>query len=137
MRIGDDVLIARDSIIQVKYGWITIGDRCTIGSQCQLSSAGGISIGNIVMIGGQCYIGGGRYRYHNKAIPIGDQGQYTKGPVIIEDDVWIGAGVTVQDGVRIGKGCVVGGGAVVRENLPDYTVLTPSPKMVMLPRSNG
>ena len=66
-----------------------------------------------------------------------DQGLYSKGPVIIEDDVWLGAGVIVQDGVRIGKGCVVGAGAVVREDLPAFTVAVPHQRLVMLPRGQS
>ena len=135
IQIGDDVLIARDTIIQGKASWVTIGDRCIIGSQCQLSSAGGISLGKSVMLAGQCYIGGGRYRTDNREIPMMDQGPYSEGPVVIEDDVWLGAGVVVLDGVRIGRGCVVGAGAVVRQDIPEYTIATPHQKLVMLPRS--
>lgn len=135
LRIGDNVLIARDTIIQAKAGPIAIGDRCTIGSQCQLSSAGGIQIGAHVMIAGQCYIGGGRYHTDDPATPIMEQGLYSKGPVIIEDDVWIGAGVIVQDGVRIGKGSVIGAGAVIREDVPPMTIVAPHQKLVFLPRS--
>ena len=59
---------------------------------------------------------------------------YSKGPVIIEDDVWLGAGVIVQDGVRIGRGSVIGAGAVIRENVPEYTVIAPHSRLMMLPR---
>lgn len=134
LHIGSDVLIARDSIIQCKTGPIRLGDRCTISSQCQLSSVSGISLGKGVMLGGQCYIGGGRYRTEDRERLIMDQGLYSKGPVVIEDDVWIGAGATVLDGVHIGRGCVVGAGAVIREDLPPYSVVTPYQKLVMLPR---
>lgn len=137
IQIGNDVLIARDCIIQAKCAPVTIGDRCTIGSQCQLSSAGGISLGKSVGLAGQCYIGGGRYEYDDKDVPILDQLLYSKGKVIIEDDAWVGAGAIVQDGVRIGKGSVVGAGAIVREDLPEYTVVTPHQKFIMLPRGHS
>ena len=134
IQIGNDVMIARDTIIQAKTSWIFIGDRCTIGSQCQLSSAGGIKIGNSVMMSGQCYIGGGRYHTEDQQTPMMDQGLYSKGPVVIEDDVWLGAGVIVQDGVRIGKGSVVGAGAIVREDIPPFTIAAPHQRLVLLPR---
>ncbi|MEL6782547.1 MAG: acyltransferase, partial [Pseudomonadota bacterium] len=51
-----------------------------------------------------------------------------------EDDVWIGAGVTIQDGVTIGKGSIIGGGATVREDVPPNTVLVPSHRAAMMPR---
>jgi acetyltransferase-like isoleucine patch superfamily enzyme len=134
--IGDDVVIARDTIIQAKVSGIRIGSRCTISSQCQLSSSGGIQLGQAVMVGGQCYIGGGLYRTEDRTVPMRDQALYTRGPVIIEDDVWIGAGVTILDGVRIGTGSVVGAGAVVRDDLPAFTLATPYQKLVLLPRGS-
>ena len=134
LRIGDDVLISRNCIIQAKAGPVEIGDRTSIGSDCTLGSSGGIKLGKAVMIAGNSYIGGGRYRYGDRDTLIMDQGVYTKGPVVIEDDVWLGAGVIVQDGVKIGRGSVVGSGAVVREDLPEYTVVTPHFRLVMLPR---
>jgi len=137
IQIGHNVLIARASIVQGKCAPITIGDRCVIGGQCQLSSAGGITLGTAVMMSGQCYVGGGRYRTEDKAIPMMDQGLYSKGPVIIEDDVWIGAGAIVMDGVRIGKGAVIGSGAVIREDISAYTIVTPHQKLVMLPRGGA
>lgn len=137
IQIGNDVLIARGSIIQGKTSWIKIGDCCIIGSQCQLSSAGGIHLGKWVRIAGQCYIGGGSYQINDREIPTMNQGVYSKGPVIIEDDVWLGAGTIVQDGVKIGKGCRIGSGTIVREDVPEYTVATPHQKLVMLPRGQS
>ncbi|MGB0911012.1 MAG: acyltransferase [Nitrospirales bacterium] len=132
--IGNDVLIARSSIIQAKTGPIRIGDHCSIGSQCQLSSVGGITLGKSVMIAGQCYIGGGRYHTADREIPMMEQGLYSTGPVTIGDDVWIGSGVIVQDGVRIGSGCVIGSGTVVTEDIPDFAVAIPNRKLLLLPR---
>ena len=133
--IGDDVLIARDTIIQAKASPISIGDHCTIASQCQLSAAGEIRLGRSVMVGGQCYIGGGRYRIGGRSVPMAEQELYSRGPVVIEDDVWIGAGVTILDGVRIGTGSVIGAGALVREDVPPLTVATPYQKLVLIPRA--
>ena len=44
-------------------------------------------------------------------------------PVLIEEDVWIGAKATILPGVTIGRGAVVGASAVVTENVPPYTVV--------------
>jgi acetyltransferase-like isoleucine patch superfamily enzyme len=135
LEIGDDVLIARGTILQAKGTGIKIGDRCVIGSQCQLASVGGIRLGRSVMISGQCYVGGGRYRTDDPHTAIMDQQLYSKGEVVIDDDVWIGAGVIVQDGVRVGRGSVIGAGAVLREDVPESTVVVPQQRLVMLPRN--
>jgi len=137
IKIGNDVLIARSSIIQAKTGPIAIGDRCSIGSQCQLSSVGGITLGKSVMIAGQCYIGGGRYHTADREIPMMEQGLYSNGPVTIGNDVWIGSGVIVQDGVRIGNGCVIGSGTVVTEDIPDFAIVIPNRKLLFLPRGES
>ncbi len=137
IRIGNDVLIARDTIIQAKTGGITIGDGCTISSQCQLSSVGGIHIGRAALIAGQCYIGGGRYHTKDPATLIKDQGLYTKGPVVIGDDTWVGAGVVILDGVRIGRGSVIGAGAVVREDVPAFTIVVHHKRLLMFPRGES
>lgn len=137
IRISDDVLIARSTILQCKGGGISIGAHTTIGSQTQIASVGGTIIGKNVMISGQCYLGGGRYRTDDPNTPIAQQGLYSKGAILIEDDVWIGAGVIVQDGACIGRGSVIGAGAVIRDDVPEMTVVVPNQRLVMLPRDKG
>ena len=66
-----------------------------------------------------------------------EQGVYSKGPVVIGDDVWLGAGAMVLDGVQIGKGCIVGAGSVVTKNLPDYAVAVGVPAKILKNRKNN
>lgn len=136
-RIGAEVLIARGTAITAKtdHGGVEIGDRCTIGKNCILSSSGGIQIGKWVGIAGDCYIGGGRYGTDRTDVPMMEQELYTKGPVVIEDDCTIGAGARVLDGVKIGRGSVIGAGAVVREDVPESTMVAPQQRLVRIPRS--
>ncbi len=53
-----------------------------------------------------------------------DQGMFSEGPVILGDDVWLGAGVIVLDGVRIGRGSIIGAGSVVTREIPDISSLS-------------
>jgi acetyltransferase-like isoleucine patch superfamily enzyme len=129
--IGSASLIARDTILLVKSGFLRIGGHCSIGSQCFLGSVSGISIGNHAIIAGQCYFGGGRYRMRVGAGPMVEQGLETRGPVIIGDDVWIGAGARVLDGVRIGDGAVVGAGAVVTRDVEPLAIVGGTPARVL------
>jgi len=128
-QIGCEVLIARGCLIQSKTdaGFIEIGDGCSIGGQSTLSSAGGIRLGSHVMLAGQCYVGGGRYHTERTGEPMMKQGLYSKGPVEIGDDVWVGAGARILDGVRIEQGAVVGAGAVVTKAVPAYTIVAGVP----------
>ena len=113
---------------------IEIGRKSNIGPQCALSSSNEIVLGEHLLMGAHCYIGGGFYRSERTDIPMIEQGAYSRGPVIIEDDVWLGAGTIVLDGVHIGKGCIVGAGAVVTKNLPEYSVAVGTPARVVRSR---
>jgi len=127
--IGADVLIARQCLVQSKTdaGFIEVGDRCSIGGQSTLSSTGGIRLGRDVLIAGQCYLGGGRYHTERSGQTMMARGLYTRGPVEIGDDVWLGAGVRVLDGVRVGDGAVVGAGAVVIRAVEPYQIVAGVP----------
>jgi acetyltransferase-like isoleucine patch superfamily enzyme len=135
--IGAEVLVARGTAMTAKtdHGEIEIGDHSTIGKNCILSSSGGIRIGKWVGIGGDCYLGGGRYRTNRTDVPMMEQNVYTEGPVVIGDDCWIGAGARILDGVQVGRGSVIGAGAVVREDVPEHTVVAPHQRQAQLPRA--
>lgn len=129
--LGDGVIVSRNCVIQGKTGPVMIGDRTDIGCNCIFSSVSGIEIGKSTLIAGHCYIGGGRYRSDRLDIPMMDQGVYSEGPVIIGEDVWLGAGAVVLDGVRLGNGCIIGAGAIVTKSLPEYSIAVGVPARVI------
>lgn len=84
-----------------------------------------IEIGRNCMIGPHCYITDAN---HGLALEAAIQNQpMTISPVIIEDDVWLGAGVTVLAGVHVGCGAVIGAGAVVTKDVPAKAVFVGVP----------
>jgi acetyltransferase-like isoleucine patch superfamily enzyme len=105
---------------------ITIGDNFYLNSGCHI--LGDISIGNDVLIGPKTVIWG---RDHKMARdrPIREQG-HTKKPIVIGNDVWIGANVTILKGVRIGDGAVIGAGSVVTKDIPEYAIAVGNPAKV-------
>jgi len=129
--LGDGVIVSRSCVIQGKTGPVKIGSRADIGCNCIFSSVSGIEIGQSTLIAGHCYIGGGRYRSDRLDIPMMDQGMYSEGPVILGEDVWLGAGVIVLDGVRIGRGSIVGAGSVVTREIPEYSIAVGVPARVI------
>ncbi len=129
--LGDDIIISRNCVIQAKSGPVVLGARTDIGCNTILSSVSGIHVGRSVLMAGNCYLGGARYVWDRLDIPMMDQGRYSEGPVLIGDDVWLGAGVIVPDGRRIGNGCVVGAGSVVTRDLPDYAVAAGAPARII------
>lgn len=135
--IGDSVIISRNCVIQGKTGSIEIGDETDIGCNTVISSCSGIVIGESVLIAGNCYIGGGRYIADRLDIPMMEQGVYSMGKVMIKDGAWLGAGATVLDGVQVGKGCIVGAGAVVTKDLPDFAIAVGVPAKVIKMRESS
>jgi acetyltransferase-like isoleucine patch superfamily enzyme len=67
--------------------------------------------------------------FEDPKTPIRLQGIRAEG-IIIKDDVWLGTGVRVLDGITIGKGSIVGAGAVVTKDVPDYAIVTGVPARV-------
>jgi len=55
----------------------------------------------------------------------------TPQPVVLEDTVWIGFGAVVHPGVRVGRGAVIGARAVVRDDVPPYSVVVGDPARVV------
>ncbi|HID52295.1 MAG TPA: acyltransferase, partial [Anaerolineae bacterium] len=62
--------------------------------------------------------------------PFTEQGITAQG-IVIEDDVWLGAGAIITDGVRVGQGAVVAAGAVVTKDVAPYTVVGGVPARVI------
>lgn len=107
---------------------ISIGSNVYIGPRCCfLATKAELIIGNHVMIGPEVMIITGDHRIDLKNIYMDEvneemtkPGQHL--PVIIEDDVWICARVTILKGIKIGKGSVIAAGAVVLKNVPPYSI---------------
>lgn len=55
---------------------------------------------------------------------------YSKGPIIVDDDVWIGMNVIILSGVHVGKGAVIAAGAVVNKDIPPYAIAAGNPATV-------
>lgn len=92
-----------------------------------------IKIGRNCMIGPHCYITDAN---HGRAAGVLVREQRMEpAPVVIEDDVWLGAGVIVLPGVRLGRGCVIGAGAVVTGDVPAGEVYAGVPATRIASRS--
>ncbi len=129
--IEDNVIVNRNCMIQTKAGSIRIGKRTTVGSNSVIVSMSGVELGNTVMIAGGCYISAGSYHVDNNESAVMDQGAYSKGPIRISDNCWIGTSAVILDGVNIGEGAVVGAGAVVTKDVPAGAIVAGVPAKVI------
>lgn len=123
--LGSDVILANNVVLSCKNGSITIGDASGIntGTIIQSTNQCPVSIGADNIIGQMSFvIGGGNYNTDRLDIPIRLQGIKNDGGVTIDDNVWIGAHVTVLGGVRVGAGSVVAAAAVLTSSIPPYSI---------------
>jgi acetyltransferase-like isoleucine patch superfamily enzyme len=130
--IGDNTFIMHHTMLHVfnfrhlPQAKISIGKNCFIGEFNVVRGQGGVSIGNDVYTGPMVQIVAVNHVYDDPTRPIREQGITAQG-IVIEDDVWIGANVTVLDGVTIGRGSVIGAGAVVTDDIPPYSIAVGAP----------
>ena len=103
------------------------GSGCFVNHGCYFMDGGTISIGNNVFIGPFC-------GFYTASHPL-DYKTRNKGleralPIIIGDNCWFGANVTVLQGVTIGNGCVIAAGSVVTKDVPDNAMIAGVPAAV-------
>jgi acetyltransferase-like isoleucine patch superfamily enzyme len=126
VRLGKGVAIhGGTQLVAGASGHVTIGDHSHISRNSVLAGAGGIEIGRNCMISSGVVIYSVTYdRTAGLAIHL-SPAKWAK--VTIEDEVHIGAGVTILPGVRVGKGAVIGAGAVVTRDVADGSVVAGVP----------
>lgn len=129
--LEDNVILNRNCLVLAKAGAIRLGQRTSIGSNSVIVSMDGVELGKCVLVAGGCYISAGAYHIDDLATPIMDQGTYSKGPITIHDNVWIGTGATILDGMTVGTGVVIGAGAVITKNIPDNAIVAGVPAKVL------
>ena len=109
VEIGDGCVIMMGAVINIGA---VIGEKTMIDMNTV--------IGGRAIIGKNCHIGAGTVIAGVIEPPSAD-------PVIIEDDVLMGANAVVLEGVRVGKGAVVAAGAIVTKDVEPYTVVVGAP----------
>jgi len=113
---------------------IIIGDNVFIQMDCHIGAINNITIGDNVLLASKVYI---TDHFHGKIIaeemhlPPAHRKLFSKGPVIIENNVWLGEGVVVLPGVTIGENSIVGANAVVTKSIPKNSVVGGNPARII------
>jgi acetyltransferase-like isoleucine patch superfamily enzyme len=121
-----------DSFVKIKpaggTGDVVIGERSVINAGCVLYSGHGITIGRQVSVAANCTFAPVNHAFQDRSRPIQEQGfQPSRGGIVVEDDVWIGANCVLLDGAVLRQGCVVAAGSVVGCEVAPYTVVGGEP----------
>lgn len=142
MSIGEECYIGKDVQLtatdcfedQVFTPKITIGNNCSIHDYAHVTAINEIRIGNNVRTGKNVLItdnSHGVSSYELLETAPNYRPLYSKGPVIIEDNVWIGAKSSIMPGVRIGRGAIIGAGSIVTKDIPDFALAAGNPAKVI------
>ncbi|MBU2463241.1 MAG: acyltransferase, partial [Candidatus Edwardsbacteria bacterium] len=153
--VGDDfTAYYRCSFNVWGKGKILFGNCCSIGSGTKIDCREAVTIGNHVLISWDVLIADydphpiepdlrvqemeySHYmtfpRFSKKAPPVFDRSayQFRSKPVVIEDNVWIGARAIIMKGVKIGYGSIIAAGAVVAKDVPPYSIVAGNPAVVV------
>ena len=103
---------------------IKIGNNVFINNNCLAMARGGITIEDDVMIAGNVQLLSNNHDEYERQILTCEE-------IIIRKGAWIGAGATILPGVTIGMYAIVGAGAIVTKDVPDYAVVVGIPAKVV------
>jgi len=121
-----------DAFVKIKpaggSGDLVIGEDCVINSGCVFYTGNGIVIGNAVSVAANTTFAPVNHAYMARDTLIQQQGfQPSKGGIVIEDDVWIGANVVLLDGCHLERGVVVGAMSMLRGRIAAYSIVAGNP----------
>jgi len=136
IRIGSGVFLGRNTILSCKNGDIIIEDRANIGFNCEIFSASRVRVGKDILIAAYTYLVGGDHLYDRTDIPVLQQGRTAKG-IDVGDGTWLGTHVVVTDGSTIGRDAIIGAGAVVVGEIPEFSIATGIPAKVTRHRKDS
>ncbi len=136
IELGDETIVMHGAVLHV-YNFrnlpragIKVGKNSLIGEYSIIRGQGGVTIGDRVYTSPFTQIIAVNHIFDDPDRPFVDQGITAEG-IVIEDDVWLGAGAVITDGVRVGQGSVVAAGAVVTKDVPPHTVVAGVPAKVI------
>jgi acetyltransferase-like isoleucine patch superfamily enzyme len=112
-------------------GRISIGGGSLLNLNVMVAAVDSVSIGEHCMLANGCLVTDGDHRFDDPERPVPWQGFTSKGPVVIGDNVWLGANVVVTSGVTIGRRAVIGANSVVTTDIPEFSVAAGAPARVL------
>jgi acetyltransferase-like isoleucine patch superfamily enzyme len=121
-----------DSFVRIRpvggTGDVYVGENSYINAGTVIYSGNGVKIGRNVLIAANCTLAPVNHEYRSREKTIFEQRfMPSKGGIVIEDDVWIGANAVILDGALIRRGAVVAALSLVRGELEEYGIYGGTP----------
>lgn len=134
IHIGKYAEIQEYVIIKTFQSTVKIGKYTQLNPYTVIYGGGGVYIGDNVMIAPHCMIATGNHDFKQIDKPMRHVESLSKGPIVIEDGVWIGANSTITDGVKIGHDAVIAAGSVVTKDVAPYDIVGGVPAKIIANR---
>jgi len=126
--MGNRAIIESNALVNNIVGPVVIGDNSLIGVGSVV--IGPVTLGKDVLLAQNVVLSGLNHGYKDLNKTIREHKVNTR-PITVSDDVWIGANAVITAGVHIGTHCIVGGGAVVTKDVPDYCIVSGNPAKII------
>lgn len=137
IKIGDNVCIGMNSMINInddgtRKKRVYIGNNSYIGKDFFISSGEIVEIGDFFVAGPHCCIIGANHVFSDPFHPYLNAGPLELNKkIIIEENVWLGANVTILGNVRIGRGGVVSANSLITKDVPPFSIVYGNPAKVV------
>jgi acetyltransferase-like isoleucine patch superfamily enzyme len=131
--IASGVFVGRNTILSCKNGDIVIDEHANLGFNCEIFSASRVRVGKHILMAAYTYLVGGDHLYDRTDIPVLQQGRTARG-IDVGDGAWLGTHVVVTDGSTIGRDAIIGAGAVVVGEIPEFAIAAGIPARVLRDR---
>lgn len=115
-QFGKEQVTRGDAVFRVEGGSLSVGDKCFFNRNVSITCKKEIRIGD------RCQIANNVVIVDHDHAGSEDWGSYVENPVLIGNDVWIGAGAVILRGTVIGDKAVIGAGSIVKGNVPAGSV---------------
>lgn len=124
LSLGDGTTIESGCTLYCMNAPLKIGKGCYLNRNVRLGSGGDapLTMGDNVMVGPNVVMDTSRHNHDRLDLPMKEQGLSYE-PIIVGDDVWVGANAVITCGVKVGRGSIVGAGAVVTRDVDEFSIV--------------
>lgn len=133
--VGNDSHISRMVTVRTQMGSVWIGDQVNVGAGSFIYGYGDIEIGDYCLLANGVELITGNHRAADLERPMRFQGR-DPDRIILAEDVWVGVRAVILGGVTVGRGAIIGAGAVVTRDIPEYAVAAGVPAQVLRSRKD-
>lgn len=121
-------------ILVLKNATLEIGDRFFMNNFCSINCLERISIGENTLFGENVKLYDHNHTYETSPVFKVHTSEFTKAPITIGSNCWLGSNVTVLKGVTIGDNCIIGAGCTIYKDIPENTTVVNEQELIFKAR---